>query len=83
MMEVETLTAQDVSKLLGISPLKVTSAILSGQLPIGFVVVPDPGTKEKTRTVIIKKRFERYINGEDLQLVAKGFNSQKGECTNE
>lgn len=72
MMEAKTelMTAAEVAGLLGTTPLKVTKAIHEGNLPIGFVIEAEPGKKEKNRTIIVRKRFERWMNGDDLRLVA-------------
>lgn len=59
---VETMSAQEVAKILGTSPLKVKHAILNGTMPIGMVAREDNSTQD--RTIIIKKRFERWTAGE-------------------
>ena len=66
----ELMTALEVANLFGTTPLKITKAIHDGKLPIGFVVEPDPGSRERTRTIIVRKRLERYLNGDDLVLVS-------------
>ena len=61
-----TMTLAEASAALGLTPLKLSKAILEGLIPIGFVVEAEPGTKERTRTVILRKRFMRYVNGDDM-----------------
>ena len=63
-MEVETITAREAAHILHTSPPIITEAILNGTLPIGFV-----GKGSKTRTVIIKKRLEQWVEGKLDNLV--------------
>lgn len=73
----EILSTLETARLLGLSPAKVTTAIRKGDLPVGFVVDPTPGKNEHIRTVIIKKRLERWLNGEDLQGINSPDNLEK------
>lgn len=77
--DVEIITAAEAARILKLTPLKVSKAVHDGVLPIGFVIEADPETNERNRTVIIKKRLERWLNGEDLRLVA----GEKGGIRNE
>ncbi len=70
MLEAELMTAAEAARILGTTPLKISKAIHDGVLPIGVVVEAEPGKNERNRTIIIKKRLERWLNGEDLKLVA-------------
>ena len=60
--EVTTLSAANVARLLGTTPAKVKAAIKNGTMPIGMVAKEEGSTKE--RTIIITKRWEKWINGE-------------------
>lgn len=64
MFEVELLKADDVAKMLCTTPQKITAAILNGTFPVG--IVAEGGKSERTRTIIVKCRLEKWLNGEDL-----------------
>lgn len=61
-IRVETVPVTEVAKMLGIAPMKVKSAIKNGTMPIGAVCKDDNSTKE--RTIIIKTRLQRWLDGE-------------------
>ena len=62
MFEVELLSADEVAKILKTSPAKITAAIENHTFPVGLVARCD-----KTRTIIVKKRLEAWLNAEDLR----------------
>lgn len=62
MDKAETVTVREAAYVLGVSPMKIKSAIKNGTLPIGAVFTEDNSTKE--RTVIIKTRLEKWLRGE-------------------
>ena len=66
MVDADTMTLAEASAALGLTPLKLSKAIHDGLLPIGYVLEAEPGTKERTRTVILRKRFIKYVNGDDM-----------------
>ena len=66
MTEAATMTLAEASAALGLTPLKLSKAIHDGLVPIGFVLEGEPGTKERTRTVILRQRFIKYVNGDDM-----------------
>lgn len=59
-----TISAQEVARELGTSPQKIKAGILNGTLPIGTVLRDAHSTQD--RIIIIKKRWEKYKEGEDL-----------------
>ena len=61
MFKVEIVPAADVAKAFHTTPSKIAAAIKNGTLPIGFVA-----DENQNRTVIVKKRFEAYIEAKDL-----------------
>lgn len=64
LFEVDLLKSEDVAKVFKTTPSKIAAAIRNGTLPIGFVA--DGNERERTRTVIVKKRLENWLNAEDL-----------------
>ncbi len=60
--KVETMTCIEASKILGISPMCIKFAILSGSIPIGMVSRSEHSLQD--RTIIIKARLEKWIKGE-------------------
>ncbi len=62
------MTAQEVAKRLGTSPMKLKSGILNGTLPVG-AVLRDPGSTQD-RIIIVKRRFEAWMNACDLGMCA-------------
>ena len=60
--QVETVTVQEVADALGVAPMKIKNAILNGTMPIGAVMRDPHSTRD--RTIIIKKRYEKWIGGE-------------------
>lgn len=60
--KVETMTCQEVAKILHTTPMKVKAAIKNGTMPIGMVARDEHSTQD--RTIIIKKRFEKWVSGE-------------------
>lgn len=65
MFEVELLRADEVAAMLKTTAPKITAAILNGTFPVGLVA---DATRdgEYTRTIIIKRRFEKWLAGDDL-----------------
>ncbi len=63
---IETLSIREVGSMLKIAPMKVKAGILNGTMPIGTVVNEAGSTKD--RVIIIKKRFEAWVNAYDLGL---------------
>ena len=63
MNKIETLTRDEVAKMLGVSATAIPSMIINGTMPIGACY--DNG--KTTRTVIIKKRWDRWVEGKDLE----------------
>ena len=59
--KVETLTTQDVAKMLRTSPMKIKAAIKNGTMPIGMVAKENGSTQE--RTIIIRERWQKWIAG--------------------
>ena len=59
---VETMTCLEVATMLGTTHTKVKAAIKNGTMPIGMVAKDEHSTQE--RTIIIKTRFYKWINGE-------------------
>lgn len=72
MFEVDLLKADEVAKMLKTTPSKITAAILNGTFPVG--IVAEGSTTERTRTIIVKKRLEAWLNAEDL----KGYKRLSG-----
>jgi hypothetical protein len=62
MDKIETLLIADVARALGTSPAKVKAAIKNGTMPIGMVG-QEPGSTQE-RTVIVRTRWEKWINGQ-------------------
>lgn len=58
---IETMSTQDVAKILRTSPMKVKAAIKNGTMPIGMVARQDGSSHE--RTIIIRERWEKWIAG--------------------
>lgn len=56
----ELMSAKEVAKILGINTMKVKSAILNGTMPVGAVC----NEGKNDRVVIIKTRFEKWMNGD-------------------
>ena len=54
--------AEDVAAILHTTPDKVRSAVLNGTMPIGMVGQGDHSSMH--RTIIIRKRFEKWMDGE-------------------
>lgn len=48
--------------MLGTTAGKVKNAILNGTMPIGLVTKEDGSSHD--RTIIVKKRFDMWVNGE-------------------
>lgn len=65
MYEVDLMSVEEVAKLFGTTGPKITTAILNGTLPIGFVSKAETAA-ERTRTIIVRQRLEKWLNGEDL-----------------
>lgn len=63
--QVDFLSVGDVANLFGTTPPKIVAAIKNGTLPIGFVGEAN-GAHERNRTIIVKQRLEKWLNGEDL-----------------
>ncbi len=61
-MEVETITLQEAAKVLKTSPMIIKAAIKNGTMPVGAVAKNDHSTQD--RTIIIKTRFYKWLNGE-------------------
>lgn len=61
-VQVETIPVAEIAKALKTAPMKIKSGIKNGTMPIG-VVLQEPGSGVE-RTIIIKKRWERWIAGE-------------------
>ena len=61
-IRVDTVPIPIVAKMLGIDPNKIKSAIKNGTMPVGCVCQADGSSKE--RTVIIKTRLEKWLEGE-------------------
>ncbi len=57
----ETLSAREVAKEMGISPMMVKFLIKSG-LPIGYVCRNPKSSRD--RVIIFKERWEKYKRGE-------------------
>ncbi len=64
-METLTIKPEVVAKILGTSQPIIKAAIKNGTLPIGFVARPEGSSHD--RIVIIKKRFEIWLDGGDLE----------------
>ena len=62
MEKIETLTKDEIAKALGLSPTAIPDMILNGTLPIGCAYKRE----NASRVVIIKKRWEKWIEGKDL-----------------
>ena len=62
MNPIELMTREEVAKILETSPTKVTAAIKNGTMPIGAVCKED--TDHRERTIIVKARFLKWVNGE-------------------
>ena len=62
--KVSTMSAQEVARELGTDPMKIKSAILNGTMPIGLVAKADTSTKD--RTIIIRRRYELWLEGKLL-----------------
>ena len=60
---VEIIPVAEVAAALGIAPMKVKSAIKNGTMPIGCVCKDEENSTHE-RTVIIKRRWEKWIAGE-------------------
>ena len=61
-MNIELVTAEEVARALGTSPMKVKSAILNGTMPIGAVLTEGG----RDRVVIIRARWEAWTQAKDL-----------------
>lgn len=61
-IKVETVPVKVVAKMLGIAPMKVKAAIKNGTMPVGLVAKEEGKSLE--RTVVIKTRLERWLDGE-------------------
>lgn len=57
-----TMSVGEVAKELGTTPDKVRSAIMNGTMPIGMVGRGD--NSSSNRTIIIRKRWELWLEGE-------------------
>lgn len=66
--QVKMLTTAEAAAILGTSPLKVERAIRQG-LPIGFVIEPEPGTRENVRILIPEARLTAWLMAEDMKPV--------------
>lgn len=65
-MNIEIMKPEEVAKILHTSPPRIKAAIKNGTLPIGAVFERScPG--EVDRVTIIRKRFEAWVNAEDLK----------------
>ena len=53
---------KEIADFLGTSPMKIKSGILNGTMPIGTVLAEGG----RDRTIIIRARWEAWINGKDL-----------------
>lgn len=53
---------KEIADFLGTSPMKIKSGILNGTMPIGTVLTEGG----RDRTIIIRARWEAWINGKDL-----------------
>lgn len=62
---VETLPLREAAKILHTQPEKINAAILNGTFPVG--IATSGGKGERRTTIILKKRFEAYINALDLK----------------
>lgn len=60
-VRVDTMSLLEVAHALGTSPMKVKAAIKNGTMPIGMVA-KEPGSSQE-RTVIVRTRWEKWING--------------------
>lgn len=63
--QVDFLNVAEVASLFGTTPPKIVAAIKNGTLPIGFVSEGN-NADERTRTIIVKQRLEKWLNAEDL-----------------
>jgi len=59
-MDVELMTVKEVADILKTAPMKIKSGILNGTMPIGTVI----NEGKNDRVIIIKTRFEKWMNGE-------------------
>jgi hypothetical protein len=64
MEKLETYTPEEVAKMLGTTPNKIRYAILNGTMPVGLAV--EGRDNERSRTIILKSRFELWCQGADL-----------------
>lgn len=72
MFDVDLMSTEEVAKLFNTTGQKVTAAILNGTLPIGFVAKAE-NPNERTRTIIVKQRLKKWLDGEDLsRTIVKG-----------
>ena len=67
MAKVPILKREEVAELLGCSPDTVTAMVDNGSMPIGGVYK----TGKTSRTIIIKRRWDLWIEGRDLDLAHK------------
>ena len=63
-MAIETLNRNDIAKELHVDAAKIPSMILNGTLPVGCAY--DNGVT--TRAVIVKRRWDIWRNGRDLEV---------------
>lgn len=61
-IRVETVPVEILAKMLGTDPNKIKSGIKNHTMPVGCVLKADDSTRE--RTIIIKTRLERWLEGE-------------------
>lgn len=64
MSEIAIIPTAEVAKLLGTSHEGIRQGILNGTLPIGFVSKKEGSNRY--RTTVVKKRFDAWINAQDL-----------------
>lgn len=60
--KIDTMSGSEVAQRLGTSFMKVKSGILNHTMPIGTVLHGPGSTKD--RVIIVRKRFEKWVNGE-------------------
>lgn len=61
-INIETMKIREAASLLGTTEPVLKSAILNGTCPIGAV----GSGRSNDRIIIVKKRFEAWINADDL-----------------
>lgn len=64
---IETIPLIEAAKILHTQPEKINAAILNGTFPVG--IATEGGAGSRRTTIILKKRFEAYINALDLKKV--------------